>query len=315
MTLVKKFSAITSADTQTAGGKGANLGAMFTAGIPVPDGFVVLSGCYDQFFRMTGLDTRIGSFIQALNVNDLEATSELSDQIMEWIKQEPLPDDIAEIILEHFDQLSAPLVAVRSSASAEDAASTAWAGQLETYLGTTRANLLTNIRRCWASLFSPRALTYRFQNNLMTTTISVAVVVQKMVASEVSGVAFSVHPVSQDPDQMIIEAGFGLGEAVVSGIITPDSYVISKNSKEILEIYPSEQNKGIFLNQKGGNEWKEIPYNRSGALKLTPEQIKELAEIIIRIESYFQFPSDIEWAMKNGKFYILQCRPITTLTT
>ncbi|MFH1159547.1 MAG: PEP/pyruvate-binding domain-containing protein [bacterium] len=312
-TLVKKFCEITATDVDSAGGKGANLGAMFTHTIPVPDGFVILTSCYDQFLQVAGLDTRIASLLKSLDVGDTDDLSSASEQIAGRIRQEEIQEEIARSIYSAFDQLQAPLVAVRSSANAEDRADSAWAGQLDTYLGTTRATLIPNIKKCWASLFTPRALTYRFQNNLMTSDISVAVVVQEMVASEVAGVAFSVHPVTQDPDQMIIEAGFGLGEAVVSGAITPDSYIIRKSDRQILETYPSRQLKGVFLTTDGGTTWMDLPASQSDTFKLNPWEIRELADLVIRIEAFFSYPCDIEWARKDGKWYILQCRPITTL--
>jgi len=148
---------------------------------------------------------------------------------------------------------------------------------------------LKNIKKCWASLFTPRAIFYRFEKNLRRQKISVAVVVQKMVESEKAGVAFSVHPVSQDKNQLIIEAGFGLGEAIVSGKITPDSYIISKQPRRIIE-------KNIKTKQV-----------------LSVEEIPKLSELVLKIEKRFGFPCDIEWAFAKGKFYILQSRPITTL--
>ncbi len=314
MIQIKTFQELTAKNVDSAGGKGANLGAMLSHGIPVPDGYVILTQCYDAFLEASGLDKRIATLLGSMDGSNISALTGVSDQVTGWIHTGSIPDATSRLIYEHFDQLGSPLVAVRSSANAEDSADSAWAGQLDTYLGTTHDTLIPNIRRCWASLFTPRALAYRFQNHLMSLEISVAVVIQEMVASEVAGVAFSVHPVTQDPDQMIIEAGFGLGEAVVSGTITPDSYVISKSDRKILETYPSEQIKGIFLNERGGVEWKDISASQSGTAKLRPSEILELADLIIRIEEYFHFPCDIEWAMKESKWYILQCRPITTLT-
>ena len=312
-TFVKEFSQITAKDVDSAGGKGANLGEMFTHAIPVPDGFVVLTSCYEEFFRIAKLDERIRSELESLDGSDINALNSLSEKVTGWITESPLSKEITQRIYQYFDQLNTFLVAVRSSANAEDRADSAWAGQLDTYLGTTREKLISNIKKCWASLFTPRALAYRFQNDLMTAGISVAVVIQEMVASEVSGVAFSVHPVTQDPDQMIIEAGFGLGEAVVSGTITPDSYIVKKSDRQIVESYPSEQTAGFFLNAKGGSDWKDLPPDQTAKAKLSNDEILELADLIIRIESYFHFPCDIEWARKGTKWYILQCRPITTL--
>ncbi|MDP1619910.1 MAG: PEP/pyruvate-binding domain-containing protein, partial [bacterium] len=166
---------------------------------------------------------------------------------------------------------------------------------------------------CWASLFTPRAIFYRFEKNLHKQKISVAVVVQKMVESEFSGIAFSVHPVTEDYNQLIIEAGFGLGEAIVSGQITPDSYVVEKNPRNILDINVSTQERGIYRAKNGGNEWRDIPEPQASAQVLTEKQILELSEIILGIEKHYGFPCDIEWAFEGGKFYIVQSRPITTL--
>jgi len=205
-------------------------------------------------------------------------------------------------------------VAVRSSATAEDSSSAAWAGQLDSFLNTTEKTLLANVQKCWASLFTPRAIFYRFEKGLHNNKISVAVVIQKMIESEVSGIAFSVHPVTQDHNQLIIEAGYGLGEAIVSGQITPDSYVIEKNPRRIIDRNVSTQERGIYRKPKeGGNEWQNIPQDKGKKQKLTDGQILELSELILKIENHYGTPQDIEWAYENNKFYITQSRPITTL--
>ncbi|MBN1198550.1 MAG: PEP/pyruvate-binding domain-containing protein [Bacteroidales bacterium] len=310
---VRKFSEITAQDIASAGGKGANLGEMFRHDIPVPDGFVVLASGFREFLRNTGLGHRLASLLEEVNGDDVDALNNCSQEMTRLILEGNIPDEIRRPVYDYFDWLATPLIAVRSSATAEDGADSAWAGQLDTYLGTTRDKLILNMKKCWASLFTPRALAYRFQKKLIESEIAVAVVVQKMVASEVAGVAFSVHPVTQDPDQMIIEAGFGLGEAVVSGTITPDSYIVRKSDLALLETYPSEQEKGFFLNEKGGSDWRDIPPGQTGKAKLSHDEIIGLAGLIIRIESFFGFPCDIEWARKGKNWYILQCRPITTL--
>jgi phosphoenolpyruvate synthase/pyruvate phosphate dikinase len=226
-----------------------------------------------------------------------------------------MPEDIAREIRESFVALDARYVAVRSSATAEDSASAAWAGQLDSYLNTTEETLLTNVQRCWASLFTPRAIFYRFEKELHKQKISVAVVVQRMVESEVSGIAFSVHPVTEDRNQLIIEAGYGLGEAIVSGAITPDSYVVEKNPRRIVDINVNTQTRALYRAATGGNEWRDIPEPKASSQVLTEPQILELAELIIQIENHYGFPCDIEWAFERGVFYIVQSRPITTLST
>ncbi len=212
-----------------------------------------------------------------------------------------------------WEKLKAKYVAVRSSATAEDSTSAAWAGQLESYLNTTEKNLLENVKKCWASLFTPRAIFYRFENNLHKQKISVAVVVQKMVKSEKSGIAFSVHPVTQDKNQLIIEAAYGLGEAIVSGQITPDSYVVEKNPRRIIDKNVNVQTRGLYRFKKGGNEWRDIPKELGEKQVLPAKELSELSEIIIHIENHYGFPVDVEWAVEKGKFYIVQSRPITTL--
>lgn len=162
-------------------------------------------------------------------------------------------------------------------------------------------------------MFTPRAIFYRFEKGLDKSKISVAVVVQKMIQSEVSGIAFSVHPVTEDQNQLIIEAGFGLGEAIVSGSVTPDSYVVEKEPRGILDININEQNRALYRGESGGVEWKDLPKEKAESQVLSKDQILELAELIIKIEDHYGFPCDIEWAYENREFYIVQSRPITML--
>ncbi len=261
MEWTRDFKNITKADVPIAGGKGAALGEMTRAGMPVPPGFVVLSAAYEKF-----------------------------------LAEGKTPDDVAEEIKKSFEKLGAKRVAVRSSATAEDSSAASWAGQLESYLNTTEKDLLENVKKCWESLESVRASAYRAEQHLAGAKISVAVVVQEMVESEVAGVAFSVHPVSEDRNQMIIEAGLGLGEAVASGTITPDRYVVAKDTGDILD--------------------KDIQAQRgSMAQKLPDEEILHLARLVKNIEMLYGFPVDVEWAFAGGKFFIVQSRPITTLHT
>jgi len=310
---IRFFRELSARDVAIAGGKGANLGELMRKSVPVPDGFVILASCFGDFLRQSHLDEIFKTNLTTLNGEDVKVLESVSAMLISRIMESSITEEMQTHILRSFDQLGSRLVAVRSSATAEDGSDSAWAGQLDTYLGTTREKLVTNVKRCWASLFTSRALAYRYQNHLMESDITVAVVIQLMVASEVSGVAFSVHPVTQDPDQMIIEAGFGLGEAVVSGTITPDSWIIRKSDRKILETYHSEQEKGYFLNEQGGSEWTDLPAGQSAKAKLNPEEILELADLVIHIEAYFHFPCDIEWARKGKNWFILQCRPITTL--
>lgn len=311
--LTKNFQQLSKSDAQIAGGKGASLGEMTNAGIPVPPGFVVLSDAFEQFLAETDLNVEIEAILKTVDNQKMHTVENASEEIQALILQAKMPEDIAKEIQENFKKLDAKFVAVRSSATAEDGAEAAWAGQLDSYLNTNQEALLRNVQKCWASLFTPRAIFYRFEKKLHKQKISVAVVVQKMIQSEISGIAFSVHPVTEDYNQMIIEAGFGLGEAIVSGSITPDAYVVSKNPRKIEDINISQQPKGLFRKKDGGNAWQDIPEKEGKKQKLSKKQILELSDLIIKIEDHYQFPVDIEWAYENKKFYIVQSRPITTL--
>lgn len=322
MEFVKTFAHITQKDASLAGGKGASLGEMVHAGIPVPSGFVILSEAYRQFVsEMSGDSPGIFEFIdqelQKVNLQDARSLEQVSTNIRKAFLEKPFPDQFKKEILATFQELQSEYVAVRSSATAEDSSTASWAGELETYLNTTEATLFENIKRCWSSLFTPRAIFYCLEKKMDLKSIAVPVVVQQMVQSEVSGIAFTVHPVTQDRDQIIIEAGFGLGEAIVGGYITPDSYIIQKSTLGIVEITPSVQEKklikDISQHSHTPNVWIELSQETGGQQKLTSEKITELAHILKKIEDHYGFPCDIEWAYEAGKFYITQSRPITTL--
>lgn len=315
MTFTKNFTELSKNDTAIAGGKGASLGEMTQAGIPVPPGFVVLSNAFEQFIQETGLAQEIDAVISKVNQNEMHTIETASDSIRALILGVEMPKDIAEEILKQFVTLNTKYVAVRSSATAEDGKDHAWAGQLESYLNTEGRDVLIKVKLCWSSLFTPRAIFYRFEKGLENTKISVAVVIQTMVNSEVSGIAFSVHPISQNHNQLVIEAGYGLGEAIVSGQITPDSYVVEKNSRKIIDSNISEQNKSLVRGATGENTWIEILPTKAKFPKLDERQILELSNLVINIEAHYGFPCDIEWAYEDGKFYITQSRPITTLSS
>ena len=312
--MIKNLNNLSKTDIDIAGGKGASLGEMIKAGIPVPPGFVILSTAFEKFLEKTDLNVEIDSILHTVNHEEMGTVEKASEKIQALIIDAIFPDDIAKEVEKNFKGLGSRYVALRSSATAEDSASAAWAGQLESYLNTTEEMLLENIKKCWASLFTPRAIFYRFEKELHKQKISVAVVVQKMVDSEISGIAFSVHPVTQVDNQIIIEAGYGLGEAIVSGQITPDSYVVEKNEEIILDINVVEQNKMLIKKVQGGNEWVAVSSKKQKIQKLSGQQIMALAKIITTIEKHYNFPCDIEWAMENSIFYITQSRPITTLT-
>lgn len=314
---IKTFKQLTNKDTAIAGGKGASLGEMTHAKIPVPPGFTILASAFDEFIKQTHINVEIDAMWDRLDVTNTEEIERNSEMIQSLILAKEFPKDLAKEILAEFAKLKTKYIAVRSSATAEDSKLDAWAGQLESYLYVDKKGLLKAVQKCWASLFTPRAIFYRLERKLQKNHISVAVVVQKMANSDVSGVCFTVHPVTRDKDQMIIEACWGLGEALVQGIITPDSYVIEKSTMNIIDTNIGNQEK-VIVKSKNGTEELRIEKScfakaSQDKQKLTEKQIKMLAKICINIEKHYGDPRDIEWALEGNKFFIVQSRPITTL--
>lgn len=311
-TFVKLFKNLSKKDAKIAGGKGASLGEMTQAGLPVPPGFVVLAGGFDRFLQETELDVKVEKVLNRINYKKMSSIEKASEQIRSLIHSKKMPKDLQAIIIHEFNKLRTKYVAVRSSATAEDSKIASWAGELETCLNVTEKNLINSVIKCWSSLFTPRAIFYRFDKKLRKLKVSVAVVIQKMVQSEISGICFTVHPVTRSKNQMVIEAGFGLGEAIVGGQITPDAYIINKSNLSILDINVSEQRMVIIKSNKGNLE-KKLTLKQGSKQKLSGKQIIELAKICKSIERQYRQPQDIEWAYEKGKFYITQSRPITTL--
>jgi len=311
---IQPFSKIFKKDVALAGGKGASLGEMTQAKIPVPSGYVILSTAFDRFLSETDLLPEISSLLAKVNYQDTNSVDKASNMIRSLIQKAKFPKDLEIEIKNDFKKLKAKFVAVRSSATAEDSKTASWAGELETYLNTTDKTLIKNVKNCWSSLFTPRAIFYRHEKKLLKSKVSVAVVVQTMIQSEISGISFTVHPVTKDKNQMIIEAGWGLGEAIVSGQITPDSYVLDKRDMSILDINIAFQEKMIVKKSAtGDNAWIKIKKNQQEKQKLTGKQILEIGKICKLIETHYKFACDIEWAFAKNKFYITQSRPITTL--
>lgn len=313
MPFVSLFNKISKKDVHLAGGKGASLGEMTQAGIPVPPGFVITAQAFDRFVHEADIEADIEAQLAKVNYKDVNSVDRYSNVIRDLIHDARMPKDLQIEILNEFKKLKSKFVAVRSSATAEDSTQASWAGELESYLNTTEKNLLGRVKQCWSSLFTPRAIFYRHEKKLHKAKVSVAVVIQTMVQSTIAGIAFTVHPVTKDKNQMIIEAGYGLGEAVVSGQITPDSYVVNKKALALLDITVAEQIKYLQGKPTGGNVWKSVSPHSRRTQKLTGKEIVALAKICLGIEKHYSFPCDIEWAYKGGKFYITQSRPITTL--
>lgn len=318
MSYIRFFTQLSKKDVKIAGGKGASLGEMTKQGIPVPPGFVVLASTFEQFLEETDIGIEVKAQLDKVNLDDLGSVEYCSRTISGLIKNYRMPKELKKEILRAFDKLGAKFVAVRSSATAEDSSVASFAGQLESFLYTTRRSLITNIQKCWASFFSQRAIFYRLEKNLLHSSISVAVVIQKMIDADVAGTCFTVHPVTKDKKQMAIEACFGLGEGLVQGVITPDTYVLEKvqNGKlkfQIIHKNISEQNKKIVYKSGGGTQEKPVPKEDQNKQKLPDKKILELAGICQKIEEIYGLPQDIEWVKEGNNLYILQSRPITTL--
>jgi len=309
----KKFEEINMKSVDEAGGKGASLGEMTRSKIPVPPGYVVLASAFDRFCEETDLNVEIESALDGVSQDDVNTIEKASLKIRDMINDVAFPDDIATEVLNDFKTLGAEYVAVRSSATAEDSTAASWAGELESYLNIREAGLLEAVKKCWSSLFTPRAIFYRIEKNLQDQKVSVAVVVQKMVQSDISGIAFTVHPITEDYNQMVIEAGYGLGEAIVSGSVTPDTYVIDKTDFSLIDVNISQQERKIVKNEKQETKWVEVESELQEKQKLEGKKIVELAKACKGIEDHYKFPCDIEWAIEKDKIFITQSRPITTL--
>ena len=309
---IKFFNGLTKKDTGIAGGKGASLGEMTKAKISVPPGFVILASAFDKFLEETDINLEIEAQLKKVDVKKTNSIDDASEVLRHLINRYQMPKDLQKEILAAYDKLKVKYVAVRSSATAEDSKIASWAGELESYLGINKKNLIRNVQKCWSSLFTPRAIFYRLEKKLGGKGVSVAVVVQKMIESEVAGVCFTAHPVTKDKNQMVIEASWGLGESVVAGKVTPDTYIVSKKDLTILDINVNIQKTQI---KRVGNKTKTIPIpkNLQARQELSGKQIIEVAKICKNIEKHYGFPCDIEWALEKGKFYIVQSRPITTL--
>ena len=316
---VTKFEDLSKDDIGIAGGKGANLGELTQAGIPVPPGFVVTSETYDKFMRDTGIFNSVMDILEQIDVNNTKELQEASEEIKKIIIKTPIPEDISTLIIEAYNQLSQRVgvdeadVAIRSSATAEDLPEASFAGQQDTFLHVQGIeNVIEYVRKCWASLFEARAIFYREENNFEHSQVYIAVVVQQMVDAEKAGVMFTVNP-STGENIALIEGSWGLGESVVSGSVTPDNYSVDKETNEVLSVVISDK-KPMFVNDENGTSAQvEVPEDMRNARVLSDDDLNKLVEMAKRVEGNYGKPQDTEWAFQNGELFLLQSRPITTL--
>ncbi|MFA5125493.1 MAG: phosphoenolpyruvate synthase [archaeon] len=309
------FQEISMQDVTSVGGKGASLGEMVNNNFPVPNGFVVTSGAYFNFLEEMKIKDKVVASIDSIDVENTGQLEIVSANIRKLIETTRMPTPIKMEIINNYKLLSQEtpaLVAVRSSATAEDLPEASFAGQQETYLNVQGEDeVVKAVQKCWASLFTARAVYYRKKQGFTTENVGLCAVVQKMVESEVSGIMFTANPTG-DLNKIIIEAGFGLGETIVSGSVTPDNYIIDK---ETITLEAKKINKQDFMIIKEGKENIEVKlgHGKADVQKLSDEKIIELAKIGKRIEEHYEKPMDIEWAMEHDELFIVQARPITTL--
>lgn len=304
-------------DIALVGGKGANLGEMTRAGFPVPPGFIVTAAAYKEFLKENNLEIKIKHLLGLIEYDKQASLEKISKQIENLIKKGIMSEVLTKEIFVAYQKLSGTLsealVAVRSSATAEDLPSASFAGQQETYLNTKGdANLLLRIKDCWASLFHPRALFYRHENHIHDLKVAIAVPVQKMIESDTSGILFSINPVTNDKDTIVVEAIYGLGELIVQGTVTPDHYEVNKTTLEITNKKIATQK--IMLIKKGADT-KNIAVEKrlQDKQKIPDDVILELAQLSKQLEHHYYFPQDSEWAYEKNKLYLVQTRPITTV--
>ncbi|HSD98398.1 MAG TPA: phosphoenolpyruvate synthase [Patescibacteria group bacterium] len=312
------FGDVDKEDIRLVGGKGANLGEMTRAGFPVPPGFIVTSEAFHEFLQKNDLLTKIHHLLGLVDYVQQESLEKISRQIEQLIKKSPLSEELVKQVFSAYSKLGSGLkhapVAIRSSATAEDLPTASFAGQQETFLNVVgEANVLLRLKDCWASLFHPRAIFYRHEHAIDEAHVGIAVPIQKMIESESSGILFSIDPVTNNKEKVIVEAIYGLGEMIVQGEVTPDHYEVEKKSLAITYKKIASQKKMLV---KKGYENREvhIASTKQDKQKITDEQIIALAELSKKLEKHYYFPQDSEWAIEKGKIYLVQTRPVTTTT-
>lgn len=306
-------------DIPIVGGKCANLGELIRkVGVPVPYGFAISAYAYKKFLEKTTADKKLQAIFSDINIEDINSLHNSSKKIRAFIESLSIPEDMQKDILQAYRELckrtgkTNVAVAVRSSATAEDLPGASFAGQQDTFLNVTQKDLLESIKRCWSSLFTPRAIVYRKEKGFSHKDVLISIAVQEMVLSKASGVMFTIEPVSGANDRIIINASWGLGEAIVSGQITPDEYVIEKVKFKILEKNIAKKERMIISDNKGGTLWVNVDEALQEKPALSDKTIIRLAKYGADIEKHYITPQDIEWAVdENEKIYILQARPET----
>ncbi|MWV65561.1 phosphoenolpyruvate synthase [Halorubrum sp. JWXQ-INN 858] len=303
-------------DIDTVGGKAASLGELIGAGLPVPPGFVVTAGTYRAFIEEAGIDDELFEVVD-VDPEDSAALRAGAEAASELIMGTDFPESVREEVLESYRSMgedgTEAFVAVRSSATAEDLPDASFAGQQDTYLNVREADLLRRVKECWASLFTQRAIYYRQRKGFPHDEVDIAVVVQRMVDADTSGVMFTSHPSTGEP-RLIIEAAWGLGEAVVSGTVSPDNYVYDRSRGAVDDVTVADKKVMMIKDPETGETVEvDVDDDRRTERVLSDEQIEALVALGERVEEHYGVPQDVEWAMYEGDIYMLQSRPITTI--
>ncbi|MFH1090035.1 MAG: PEP/pyruvate-binding domain-containing protein, partial [Pseudomonadota bacterium] len=306
--LIIKLDQIRRENVSLAGGKGANLGELLGQGFPVPPGFVVTAPAYEAFFRRLNLNEEVKG-LNRLTSAELE---QRCSGIRRMIDESELPVDLAAAIMSAHAELESAhgrdiVCAVRSSATAEDLGEASFAGQHETYYYVQDDQLLKMIKKCWASLWNPEAVSYRNSQGIEHTSVNMAVVVQEMILSEVSGVTFTANPVTGSRDEIVTESSWGMGAAIVDGRVTPDHWVMSRDGLKIREKRIACKRLMVppILSENSPERLVEVPYELRQKETLSPESARVTAEWALKAEKHFGSPQDVEWAITGGRYYML----------
>ena len=313
--LILPFADIRAADLPLVGGKGANLGEMAHAGFPVPPGFCLTTAAFQQFIVACPNANGLYTLLDSITAEDVETARRVGQTVRQTLLEIPMPPAIAQAVRQQWQKLgSDQAYAVRSSATAEDLPDASFAGQQDTYLNIIgETELLTAVQRCWISLFTDRAISYRIQNRFSHREVQLSVVVQQMIMAETSGTLFTAEPFTGHRHTLTIDAGFGLGEALVSGLLSPDSYQVDKRERKIIARQIGDKQVAIFPEIGGGTRQEALDPPQQEQAALNDTQILALAELGERIEAHYGTPQDIEWSIAEENTYLLQARPITSL--
>ncbi|MGV0601021.1 phosphoenolpyruvate synthase [Mycolicibacterium pulveris] len=315
-TYVRDISTLRIADAEDAGGKGANMGELVAANLPVPPGFVIMRGSYRDSMRAGGVDAELSALHrEALDTyTDTARLAELCERLQALVQKAGVAEDVRDSILAEYRALGADtLVAVRSSATGEDSRDASFAGMNRTITNVRgESELIDAVQKCWMSLFSPRVITYRASRGI-TADPAMAVVVQRMINSDKAGVAFTADPSTGAQDRVVIEGAFGLGEVVVSGSVEPDTYVVAKDTLRVLDVRLGHKAFKIVRGPDGRDTKVQLTEEEAAARVLDDAELRRVAELAIAIERHNGCPQDTEWAIEGDQAYLVQARPITTL--